>query len=433
MKCPKCHYVSFDGQQRCRNCGYDFSLSTPVDSGDIPMRPASGSAAGGGGASDLSLRPEPSVPLGGSSPSMPTPPLTPPPGRVPTPMDPSPTGRARISGAYEPPAPRRTGDLPPRQSEPGTRPRMQDTGRARIADDGLRLRADESPRARNTDSDPLDLPLFDPGVPMPADDRPLVSATLPPRPPLSVRRTSDTGTRPRPRVTPQPPGSTTTSTTSTSSRPTPAARVDEPRLDLDFSSTDDLLGVEPDLSTLGASVGADATTTTGTRSGRYATASAAATSARADDAAGTDAEADAAADTDTAPMAARVLAGAIDVAFLLVVDLIVLHFTFRLTGLTFAEWRRLPIAPLAGFLALMHGGYLAMFTAASGQTMGKMVAGLKVVTMRGGAVPFGQAVVRAFVWLLSVPTIVGIIPALLSTDHRALHDRFADTRVIKAE
>src|SRR5919205_773739 len=34
MKCPKCQYISFDRGERCRNCGYDFSLSedrTPID------------------------------------------------------------------------------------------------------------------------------------------------------------------------------------------------------------------------------------------------------------------------------------------------------------------------------------------------------------------------------------------------------------------
>ena len=29
MKCPKCGYLGFDQVERCRNCGYDFSLSTP--------------------------------------------------------------------------------------------------------------------------------------------------------------------------------------------------------------------------------------------------------------------------------------------------------------------------------------------------------------------------------------------------------------------
>ncbi len=27
MRCPKCHYISFGSADRCRNCGYEFSLA----------------------------------------------------------------------------------------------------------------------------------------------------------------------------------------------------------------------------------------------------------------------------------------------------------------------------------------------------------------------------------------------------------------------
>ena len=27
MKCPKCEYLGFETGDRCKNCGYDFSLS----------------------------------------------------------------------------------------------------------------------------------------------------------------------------------------------------------------------------------------------------------------------------------------------------------------------------------------------------------------------------------------------------------------------
>jgi uncharacterized RDD family membrane protein YckC len=30
MKCPKCHYLGFETSDRCKNCGYDFSL-VPID------------------------------------------------------------------------------------------------------------------------------------------------------------------------------------------------------------------------------------------------------------------------------------------------------------------------------------------------------------------------------------------------------------------
>ena len=36
MRCPKCHYLSFEPEPRCKNCGYDLSLG----SGDLLFKPA---------------------------------------------------------------------------------------------------------------------------------------------------------------------------------------------------------------------------------------------------------------------------------------------------------------------------------------------------------------------------------------------------------
>jgi uncharacterized RDD family membrane protein YckC len=38
MKCPKCGYLGFETVDRCRNCGYDFSLTTSVDLPEFPIR-----------------------------------------------------------------------------------------------------------------------------------------------------------------------------------------------------------------------------------------------------------------------------------------------------------------------------------------------------------------------------------------------------------
>jgi uncharacterized RDD family membrane protein YckC len=38
MKCPKCGYLGFEDVQRCRNCGYDFSLSSTTHIPDLPIR-----------------------------------------------------------------------------------------------------------------------------------------------------------------------------------------------------------------------------------------------------------------------------------------------------------------------------------------------------------------------------------------------------------
>ena len=38
MKCPKCGYLGFEPVERCRNCGYDFSLLPAVDLPDLSIR-----------------------------------------------------------------------------------------------------------------------------------------------------------------------------------------------------------------------------------------------------------------------------------------------------------------------------------------------------------------------------------------------------------
>ena len=47
--------------------------------------------------------------------------------------------------------------------------------------------------------------------------------------------------------------------------------------------------------------------------------------------------------------------------------------------------------------------------------------------------PFGQAVLRAVAYLVSaLPVGLGFLPALVGVEKRALHDRLAHTRVVKA-
>jgi len=42
MKCPKCSYLGLDDLDRCRNCGYEFSLSEAVDAPDWAIRSETG-------------------------------------------------------------------------------------------------------------------------------------------------------------------------------------------------------------------------------------------------------------------------------------------------------------------------------------------------------------------------------------------------------
>lgn len=143
-------------------------------------------------------------------------------------------------------------------------------------------------------------------------------------------------------------------------------------------------------------------------------------------------------DSRTAPLFGRTAAAFIDVVLMVSIHAAVVYLTLRLCGLTTAELRVLPPIPLAAFLLMLTSGYMISFTVAGGQTIGKMAAGIRVVPIAeqdpGNArLTLGRAVLRAAGCLVSILTAgLGYLPALVSQDHRALHDRLADTRVVRA-
>jgi uncharacterized RDD family membrane protein YckC len=148
-------------------------------------------------------------------------------------------------------------------------------------------------------------------------------------------------------------------------------------------------------------------------------------------------EADHAIEMAAAPVFRRLVAGLIDVIILAAITGAVLYFTVRVLGLQMENVWMLPKIPLAAFLLLLNGGYFVLFTAAGGQTVGKMIAGIRVVMHTGDErsprVGFGAAVVRAAAYFASLlPVGLGFVPILISPDGRTVHDRLADTRVVKA-
>lgn len=138
-----------------------------------------------------------------------------------------------------------------------------------------------------------------------------------------------------------------------------------------------------------------------------------------------------------ASVGARLVGAAIDLALMGGIDIAVLYFTLQLVELTVADAGVIPKAPFAAFVGLLNGGYMTAFTAAGGQSIGKMVAGTRVVTsdahVPDDRVTLGQSALRAVGYLVSaLPAGLGFAPALIGPDHRALHDRLAHTRVVKA-
>jgi uncharacterized RDD family membrane protein YckC len=307
MRCPKCRYITFDGGDRCRNCGYEFSLvqeetllDLPIQQEDAPVGPLA----------DLQLSES--------------------------------HGDRRLASSFGMTA------APP-------------------------IRDERSIALASRTTHDVDLPLFDKG-----DDAPLVTPAVP-RPPLAVRRGAPTISRPR----------------------TPSAeRSMEPALDLgvpagETSGQSNRLVVKH-----GAPVIMPAPEVTPASAG------------------------------------ARLSATALDALILGSIDSAVVYFTLQLCGLQLSETRMLPLVPLTAFLLLLAGGYATMFTTAGGQTIGKMAARIRVVPAHDpvhGRVSFGVSVVRSAAYLVSLaPAGLGFILALFSADGRALHDKLADTRVVKA-
>jgi uncharacterized RDD family membrane protein YckC len=330
MKCPKCSYLGFETGDRCRNCGYDFSL--------------------------LAGRPEP-----------PDPDLK---LQVPDEMPPD-ADRLwmdRLHSVVEEVA--EAHEMPDRVLE--TEPALAGPSST------VTLEPPIAPRAETA------YPLFAPRAEDASapraedDDEPLIKFPAAPRAPLSVRRTPE-----QPRLRP-------------SGRAGPS---DEPPLSLEFAD-ESFSPPKP----VGASV--EAMESLGE-----------------DERVGTG--------DDVSSLVRRMAAGLTDHVILFSIDLIVLYSTLRMAGLTMSDWQLLPPIPMLGFLLLLKLSYFGAFTAACGQTIGKMAAHIRVVSDDVPLDP-ARAIRRTVVSAFSLLAFgAGFIPALVDPEHRALHDRVARTRVVE--
>ena len=307
MKCPKCGYLGFEHVERCRNCGYDFSLSSSAGIPELPIRPDA---------------------------------------RTPNPLD----DLALVDAALTP------------QPEP-----MSD------AEPDLEVVLSRPPRPAAAPPSG-ELPLF--RTPPGDDDAPLITRPSAPRPPLAVRRATPEIAR---------------------------VRSEQPRV-----QTLDLTLDGQDGGAIGSPTAPDA------RANRHGWSQS--QHRHAEDAA----------------VAARFVAVAIDLLILAAIDAVVIYFTMQICGVTLDDLDVLPKGPLLAFLLVQNGGYLVAFTA-GGQTLGKMAAGIRVVSSDDdGSLDVGRALLRTLVWLvLAVPAGLGFLTAVLSRDRRGLHDRFAGTRVVR--
>jgi len=127
----------------------------------------------------------------------------------------------------------------------------------------------------------------------------------------------------------------------------------------------------------------------------------------------------------------RATAWLIDATLLWGINLAVVYFTVRLASLSIVEAVQLPLVPLIGFFLLFDLGYLVVLTGFGGQTIGKMALGLRVERFGGEPVRLAAALTRTAAFAVCVlPAGLGLVGVFLNRK-RTLHDRIANTRVVK--
>ncbi len=81
---------------------------------------------------------------------------------------------------------------------------------------------------------------------------------------------------------------------------------------------------------------------------------------------------------------------------------------------------------------LMVTGYFIGFWRWRGQTPGKMVLGIRIVRFNGDAIGWGGAIMRLLGYSISVvPLLIGFIWIGFDTRRQGLHDKLAETYVIR--
>ncbi len=129
----------------------------------------------------------------------------------------------------------------------------------------------------------------------------------------------------------------------------------------------------------------------------------------------------------------RLLSGFIDLAFVSLIQLTLFYLTTHLVAQRLGALPTSAVVAMGLVGAVLAAGYFLFFWSLSGQTLGKLLTGGRVVYAGGeGALGFSRAAVRLVgVCLSAVPLGAGFVGLWTDTERRGWHDRMAGTKVIR--
>jgi uncharacterized RDD family membrane protein YckC len=129
----------------------------------------------------------------------------------------------------------------------------------------------------------------------------------------------------------------------------------------------------------------------------------------------------------------RVLSGFIDLAFVSLIQLTLFYLTTHLVAQRLGALPASAVVAMGLVGAVLAAGYFLFFWSLSGQTLGKLLTGGRVVNAGGeGALGISRAAIRLVGACLSLlPLGAGFMGLWTDTERRGWHDRMAGTKVVR--
>jgi len=129
----------------------------------------------------------------------------------------------------------------------------------------------------------------------------------------------------------------------------------------------------------------------------------------------------------------RILGGLVDLAFVSLIQLTLFYLTTHLVAQRLGALPTSAVVAMVIVGAVLAAGYFQFFWSLSGQTLGKLLTGGRVVASTGGALGFRRAALRLVGTVLSLlPFGVGFLGLWTDPERRGWHDRLAGSKVVRA-